>query len=362
MGGSERHLGTLLPGLAAAGHDVHMCVLAAGQSDRFTEPLDLSGVPVKIVRAGRDLNPRAVFSLVELIRSFKPDLVHTHLIHADLHGQIAARIAGVPGVSSMHSVHSFYRRQPYRSAVRLSGRLARRRIAISRHVAQFLEEFQLNPKERVRVVPYGIATADWAISEAGRVEGRRSFGIGGSEIVIGVAARLIPYKGHEFLIAAFEKALVEAPHLKLLVAGEGPLKIKLQGLANRHLPEDRFRFTGYLADMKPFIAACDVLAFLTMPELGEGFGLAALEAMAGGRAVVATRVGSLPEVVVHEKTGLLVEAGNVDSLASCLIMLGLNPSARANYGDAGHRRAEQVFSLETMVNKTVAVYEEALAD
>jgi len=360
MGGSERHLASLLPALHMAGHEVRMCVLTTGQALRFIEPLTASGVPVRAIPAGKDLNPRVIAALVRQIKSFRPDLVHTHLIHGDLHGQIAARMSGTPGVSSVHSAHSFYRQWPYRSAVRLSGRLAKRRIAISKHVQQFLEESHLTSPDRIRVVPYGIDAAEWTISKTERIEARRKWGVNDEEIAVGVAARLIANKGHDFLIEGFASALAKAPNLKLLVAGEGPLRNALQEFALNRLGESRFQFAGYLADMKPFFAACDVVVFPTMPELGEGFGLAALEAMAACRAVVATRVGSLPELVLHQETGLLVNPREVDGLAGCLTRLALDPSLRHELGRAGKQRAVGHYSLGAMVDRTTAVYDEAL--
>ena len=120
------------------------------------------------------------------------------------------------------------------------------------------------------------------------------------------------------------------------------------------------RFTGYVADMRAFMNACDVLAFPTEPSLGEGFGLAALEAMAAGRSVVATRVGSLPEVVDAGRTGLLVGPGAVEELEGALVELAENAPLRSEMGARAQQRARSVFSVEAMIERTVAVYDRAL--
>jgi glycosyltransferase involved in cell wall biosynthesis len=120
------------------------------------------------------------------------------------------------------------------------------------------------------------------------------------------------------------------------------------------------RFTGYLPDMRAFMNACDVLAFPTEPRLGEGFGLAALEAMASGRPVVATRVGALPEVVDDRATGLVVSPGAVGELSGALIALARDERLRTELGTRAQRRASRVFSVEAMVERTLAVYGRAL--
>ena len=102
VGGSERHLLSLLPALAEAGVETHMCVPATGRAADFIDAMSELGVPHSTVRPGPDVNPLMVGALRREIRAYRPDLVHTHLVHADLHGQLAARLARVPGVSSVH--------------------------------------------------------------------------------------------------------------------------------------------------------------------------------------------------------------------------------------------------------------------
>jgi SAM-dependent methyltransferase len=136
IGGSERHLLSLLPGLAARGDTVAMVVLVPGPEARpFLDACRAANVETIQVPIGFDADPRPVRGIASAIRRFAPDVVHTHLVHADLWGQAAARRRSVPAVRTVHNVQAFSRKEPVRSAVRLSGRLARRTIAISEHVA-----------------------------------------------------------------------------------------------------------------------------------------------------------------------------------------------------------------------------------
>jgi glycosyltransferase involved in cell wall biosynthesis len=142
----------------------------------------------------------------------------------------------------------------------------------------------------------------------------------------------------------------------LLIAGEGPLRPELERQARRL--GETVRFLGFVREIREFMGACDVLAFPSQPAFGEGFGLAALEGMAAGRPIVATATCSLPEVVASGESGLLVDPENSDELAAALVRLAADSHLRAEMGREAHRRARDVFSLEAMVQRTIAVYDE----
>jgi glycosyltransferase involved in cell wall biosynthesis len=144
--------------------------------------------------------------------------------------------------------------------------------------------------------------------------------------------------------------------LRLLVAGDGPLRTDLEREANA--VDARVDFLGFVPDIQRFLNACDILAFPTQPEFGEGFGLAALEAMAASCPVVATAVASLPEVVSAGETGLVVDPESPDELAAALVTLAEDATLRRAMGKRGRERARAEFSLGAMVERTIAVYEE----
>jgi glycosyltransferase involved in cell wall biosynthesis len=123
-------------------------------------------------------------------------------------------------------------------------------------------------------------------------------------------------------------------------------------------PSDRVQFLGFVADMRSFMRATDVLAFTTQPELGEGFGLSALEAMAAGRPVLATKVASLPEIVIDQQTGVVVAPHSTAAIRDALIALGSDERWRTELGAAAAVRARREFSLDRMVERTIAVYNE----
>lgn len=360
LAGSERHLLELLPRLGHRGIDVTMCVLTEPGSEEFAARLRHAGVAMVGLEAGHDLNLLLAPRIARVATAQGADLVHTHLVHADTYGQLGARLAGARGVRSVHGTVPELARQPYRSAGVLAGRLARRTIAISEHARRYAIESGLAPADRVRVVPYGVDTDAWDFDEGRRASVRASLGLGADELAIGVASRLVPHKGHDFLLDGFAVAHTEVPSIRLLVAGDGPMREQLEAAARSQGPA--VTFLGYLEPdrLKEFMHGCDVIAFPSLPAFGEGFGLAALEASAAGRPVVATDVASLPEIVDNETTGLLVPPGDVHALAAALVRCARDPELRTRMGAAGRLRARERFSVDRMVDRTVAVYEEAL--
>ena len=360
ISGSERHLLALLPRLGSTDVAVRMCVLVAGDGSRFVDALRRLDVDTVVVPTIADVDPLAIVRLAREIRVFAPTLVHTHLIHGDVFGRLAAAITRTPSVSTVHGTHEFYVRGPYRQLARAAWRSTKRIIAISDWVRAFLRERRLVDDTRVRVIPYGIDVDPWRESEGERTRARSELGIANDAVVVGVASRLVPHKGHLFLLEGLRRAAPRAAALRLLVAGDGPLRSSLEVAARRGIPNGVVRFLGYQSDMVRFMSACDALAFPTMPEFGEGFGLAALEAMAAGKPVLATRVGPLPEVVGDEDAGLLVEPHDPAGLAEALVRLAHDRSLRDRLGLAARARARDRFPVERMVERTRALYREAL--
>jgi glycosyltransferase involved in cell wall biosynthesis len=180
------------------------------------------------------------------------------------------------------------------------------------------------------------------------------------DFALGIASRLVAGKGHDVLIPAFARASAELGTIKLLVAGDGPERGRLERMADRCCAPGTVRFVGFVSDIGPFMQACDALAFPTLAELSEGFGLAALEAMAAGRPVIASAVGSLPEVVDDGVTGVLVPPSSVDALGTAIVGLARDPVLRERLGANGATRARKDFPLEKMVRATIDVYEGAL--
>jgi glycosyltransferase involved in cell wall biosynthesis len=334
IGGSERHLLTLLPALAARGVDVGLLGLddPSRAPDPFYEALT---VPYERVPAPRDVDPRLALNVRGAVR--KAELVHTHLVHADVYGAFGARRL----VSTKHNDDPF-RAGAFRFVERALARRASRVIAITHALARFQTERVGLPAEKVEVIHYGLddVPAPWGVNPADDVPAD-------ARVLLAVC-RLERQKGVDVAI----RALPEIPGAQLVVLGEGPERAELEQLAREldvavYLP-------GRVPDVAAWLRRADVLVH---PVRWEGFGLALLEAMLASLPVVATNVSSIPEIVVDGETGLLVPPDDPAALARAITRVLDDPR---DYGVRGRERAHTDFSVARMTDRTLAVYERAL--
>jgi glycosyltransferase involved in cell wall biosynthesis len=178
-----------------------------------------------------------------------------------------------------------------------------------------------------------------------------------SKITIGVASRLVPGKGIETLLSACA-LLGSACPWQLRIAGEGPDAARLRAFTNRDpRMRDRVDFVGMVADISRFWVTCDV-AVVPTSQLRESFSMAAVEAMACGLPIIASRAGALPEIC-GDSCGILVPPGDVEALAAALTRYLSDPDLRRAYGIAGRQRVEQQFDIERMVDQYLDALDDA---
>ena len=180
----------------------------------------------------------------------------------------------------------------------------------------------------------------------------------GTEIVIGTAGRLVELKGIEYLLSAFSALKQEFPNLRLEIAGSGPQREKLEALAAQSGLRDHVKFLGWIDDISSILSRWDIFV---MPSLEEGFPIAALDAMAAGLPLIATRVGGVPELIEDGTTGWLVPPRDVESLTSRLRILLSDPELRVKMGDSGYARVRDHFSTAQMTERFAELYDELLS-
>jgi glycosyltransferase involved in cell wall biosynthesis len=338
IGGSERHLLTLLPALAELGAEP--VLVGLDDPDWDVAPFyDALTVPAVRVPAPRDVDPLLAVRAARALRSIRPDVVHTHLVHADLYGALAA--GRLPLVSTKHNDDRF-RLGLFRHVERLLAHRAARLIAITEALRRFTVDEVGLPAAKVTTIHYGMDEPPPAWDET-------ELELPPGPLVVAVA-RLVPQKGIDVAVRA-----LPGLDATLVVLGEGSERSRLEALARES--GARLLLPGRVGDVAAVLRRADLLVH---PARWEGFGLALLEAMLCGLPVVATRVSSIPEIVAEGETGLLVPPDDPAALRSALERLLADEQLRRRLGEAGLERARAEFSVERMARRTLTVYEEVV--
>jgi glycosyltransferase involved in cell wall biosynthesis len=349
ISGSEAHLLSLLPALRARGWNVRMLMLhedEAGAWD-FARALEARGVPLDAIRVRADVDPIAFLQLVGYLVRHRPELLHTHLVHAEWYALLAGAAARVPlRFTTKHGFNEFREAPYFGVADRAVASLAHVQIAISRGLARYLEDVEGFDRESFEIVHYGIEPDGEPRPYSEPVP--RLLCVG----------RLIPIKGHIVLLRAFAEARKRLPNLELEIAGRGPLEPALKALAAELGIQDSVTFLGHVS---PIQSAIERAAVVVVPSMGEGFGMVALEAMERARPVIAANIGGLGELVRDGETGVLVPAGEAEPLAEAIVRVAGDLELARAMGDAGRRRALSRFLQTACTERTELLYEDALA-
>lgn len=296
----------------------------------------------------------AVPALTSIVKENDIQVVHAQTRVTQVMAVLSARATGVPFVSTCHG---FFKH------LRLSRRLfpcwGDRVIAISKCVQKHLAEDFGVDDSRIAQIYNGIELGKYeGIADTGDTGLARSLGIEAENIVIGTVGRLSPVKGFRYLIRAFAKAVAKNAALRLVFVGEGPEKDELETLVGELDVTDKVVFTPGGRDLERYFGLMDIFC---LPSVQEGLGLSLMEAMASGRACIASDVGGLSELISNGKDGILVPSRDSESLAEALTRLVSDPGMRRTLADNAVKKARESFSIEESVRKTAEVYRSVVA-
>ena len=298
----------------------------------------------------RPLDPQCAIELTRTLRELRVDVVHSHEFTMAIYGCLAARWLGVPHVVTMHGNESVMDAWRRRVALRWSWRHSRAFVAVSSHTATQVQMRLGLPDRAVHVIPNGVP-----IRPGERERTRAKLGVEDDEVLILTVGNLRRRKGHAVLVQALaelQRAGCAAPW-QLVIAGDGSQRENLTRLTTELGVADRVQLLGHRDDVPDLQAAADIYA---MPSFWEGMPLAILEAMIVGKAIVASRVGGIPEMLCEGESGLLVPAGDPLALAGALRHLIEDPAQRERLGEAGRRHAEAEFHVAVMADRYEHLY------
>jgi glycosyltransferase involved in cell wall biosynthesis len=366
LGGSSENTIGQMAALARAGYD---CTLAAGlaESEAATvqEARRRGCRLVDVPSLGREVAPvrdvRALLGVIGFIRKTRPVIVHTHTSKAGFVGRFAARLTRVPAVIHQPHGHIFYgyygrgRSEFYIGLERIAARWTDRIVTLTdrgteEHLAQ-----RIGRREQYVAVPSGVPIGELQANAPGPAQARAQLGLAPRDFVVVGLGRLVPVKGFDVLVRALGQVVAEVPSTIVLLVGDGPERLALEGLAGALGVRARIRVEGATtapSAVATYLAAADVCA---APSRNEGMGRALVEAMALGVPVVGAAVGGIPSVIGVNECGRLIAPDDVGALAAALIELGRDPRLRAKLGEAARIRAAE-FSVPVAEARLVALY------
>jgi glycosyltransferase involved in cell wall biosynthesis len=324
---------------------------AAGQQIRQ------ASIPVHDLKMKAKTDIKAFSRLFHLLRREEPHILHTWMFHANFSGRISGRIARVPIIVSAERTmgqESWMRRGLNKATAYLADRV----VCVSQATTIYAAQTIGIPESKLTVIPNGVDLADF--DHLPDVDlARAAWNLPAQGVIIGAVGRLHAVKGFAYLLEAFARLAPDFPQATLLLVGDGPDRSILEQQAARYHLSQRVTFMGEQTDVPSLLAAMDVLA---LPSLHEGMPNVVLEAMTAGLPVVASRIGGVPEVVIHGETGWLVAAADPGALCNAIINLLNDPSRAQAMGKAGRQRVERLFNLLDTISITESLYEQLMIE
>lgn len=351
LGGLEKTLAIIVKNLDMSRYRVSIwCLISGG---RIAEELKEKGVEVKILRFSISAKIRSLIRLTWRLKKEKIDILHCWGISGGVWGRCAAILAGVP-IKFAHVQNLYYDlSRKARLIERLLSIFTDKVIACSETVSRCLIGFIGIQEHKIETIYNSVEIEKFSkIQDVQDI--RREFNLSKEDIIIGTVSRLVPVKGHIYLLKSAVKVVKDFPRAKFLIIGEGPLKEELQNKATELGIKNNVIFTGLREDIPRLLSVMNI--FIQPSIIKEGLPLAIAEACACTLAVIASDIGGNSEVVRDKETGLLVPPADVDALSKSLIFLLQDYQKVKQMGQAGRRFCEERLSSETMMQKIHRLY------
>jgi glycosyltransferase involved in cell wall biosynthesis len=302
-----------------------------------------------------------------ILRTFDPDVVHTHSAKGGILGRLAGHALRVPAI--VHTVHGApfhpYQGRSARAFSRWCEWYAARRchqlVSVADAMTDLLADARVAPREKFMTIESGMEVEPFLAAGELREQTRRELGYDDQHVVVGKIARLFHLKGHEYVIAAARAVVERHPHVRFLFVGDGILHDRLQQQIRKAGFDEHFQFVGLVPpeQIPAMIAAMDLLVHAS---LREGLARALPQALLAGKPVVSFDIDGAREVVQDGETGGLVPPRDVERLAAALDQLVADETLRHRMGQCGRSRCEDRFRHDRMTRRLRQLYQRLLAE
>jgi len=372
--------------LNVGGPAIHAILLTGGLNKEPFHPLLLTGQeeaaegnmldlatargvrPLLVPELGREVSPKrdlaALLKLLRFIKKEKPHIVHTHMAKAGTLGRLAAKMAGVPLIFHTyhgHIFHSYFspiKTQAFLGIERMLARVTDTIIVVGERQRHEIAAYGIAPITKIVAIPLGLELEPFLVAEGHRGELRQELGLGAETPLVGIVARLVPIKAHEYFLQAARLVREAVGGAKFLVVGDGERRGELERLAQGLGLQGEVLFLGWRRDLPRVYADLDVVV---LSSLNEGSPVSLIEALAAARPVVATDVGGVGEVVVDGETGRRVPPKDAAALAQAILTLLADPQRGQRLGLAGRQRVYPQNATQRLVCDIEKLYQSRLA-
>jgi len=355
-GGGAEHQLMLLANSLSDEHDTTIYCLS--KDAYIKNEFQSMGIPIKYFGIDNLFTIKGLkewYRMMKMLKAEKPDVVQTQLFSSDLSGLSAAIIAGVKRRISARRDMGFWQKWHHKIFYgSILNTLCTQIITNSKSITEHLKRIHPTLNIPILTVENGVDTDLFSPigDNAKQYMKETTLGIT-DEISVGIIASLTTVKGHRDFINAAESILKTGIKIKFFIVGDGHLKTKLQDQCQNSGISDNIVFMGRRNDLHQILPLFDIVVSASY---SEGTSNTILEAQACGIPVVGTQAGGTPELITHGETGVLIEPGKPDILAKSIITLARDSRNRSRIGNSARQFVEKNFSVNTLVNNTLAVY------
>lgn len=360
ISGSELYLLQIMPELKRRGYDVEMLIVfpkPGEKNKRFISYLADVGIKTHEIYNHNDVSPVLFRKMITVIKKGNYDIIQANLVHADLWTSVIKFFfkRKIKVVSVKHGYYPAYqakygydfkylKRDFYYWIEKFACRVVNFNVTISKGLYNVYVSGGITQASRIKNIYYGLTLTKPVESSSVAVQ-EKNYAL--------ITGRLVPFKGHKYLIQAWEKVNAAHPSLKLYIAGEGECRKELEKMVTDLNLKDCVIFLGHVPNPHPLMENC---LFTIVSSTWEGFGLILLESWLHKKPIIAFDVPAMNEVVKDKESGLLVKINNSDDLANKIIYLYENKDVSTKYGENGYEQLHSFYTLKRMTDEMEQVY------
>jgi glycosyltransferase involved in cell wall biosynthesis len=330
--------------------DLRVCVLQERGGNPVTKDLQKAGIPVDLLNIPTLRHPANLFKIIGYLRHHRPQLLHTQLEFSIILGSLVAKMMGIPCVTTLHTIDSPEEQRAYwRYRITLTALkyLCDRTIGVSESTRQHHLQDGNIPGEKIITLYNGINLSVYKDpSPEIRLAKRKELGLSPHSIVAVTVAVLREPKGIQFMLQAMAQLRETNPNLQYLIVGDGEHGPTLKEMARSLGLENQVVFAGQRKDIHEILPVCD---FFVLPTLTEALPTVLMEAMAAQKAIIASNVGGVPEMIQDGVNGRLLPPGDVPALVTACAQLAGDSAMRNAWGTAGQAICQEKFNIDQQI-------------